>query len=278
MDVEYRPEHLTKLSGKGAFSLVELSIVLVILGLLTGGILSGQSLIRAAELRGVTTEYQRYLAAIHTFRDKYLTVPGDFKDATKFWGRQVNAAHCATNSGAAVGSPGTCDGNGGGTMTNASGASVSGEEFQFWRQLALAGLIEGTFDGIAGTNVGTDAVIGTNVPRSKLGNAGWSVSTWGAPSGNTNAYYGDYGSYFLFGAKLSGNNVTLAPILRPEEAWNIDTKLDDGKPAYGRIMGRFWNNLCGAADDGNHTNSNLAASYKVSDSSIQCALYFTRVF
>lgn len=42
------------------FSLVELSIVLVILGLLVGGVLTGQSLIRAAELRSVSTEFQKY--------------------------------------------------------------------------------------------------------------------------------------------------------------------------------------------------------------------------
>ena len=50
-----------------AFSLVELSIVLVILGLLTGGILAGQNLIRAAELRSVITEFKTYQTAVMTF-------------------------------------------------------------------------------------------------------------------------------------------------------------------------------------------------------------------
>ena len=45
---------------KQGFSLVELSIVLVILGLLTGGILAGQNLIRAAELRAVTTQINNF--------------------------------------------------------------------------------------------------------------------------------------------------------------------------------------------------------------------------
>src|SRR6478736_3210874 len=94
------------------FSLVELSIVLVILGLLTGGILAGQSLIRAAELRAVGTEYGRYATATQTFRDKYLALPGDFKDATRFWNRLNSNADCVTSSSTTVGSPGVCDGNG----------------------------------------------------------------------------------------------------------------------------------------------------------------------
>ncbi len=52
------------------FSLVELAIVLVILGLLAGGVLSGQSLIRAAELRSVIAEYQRYYTAVKIFNDE----------------------------------------------------------------------------------------------------------------------------------------------------------------------------------------------------------------
>jgi len=71
---------------KTAFSLVELSIVLVILGLLTGGVLTGQNLIRAAELRAVTTEFNAYQTAANTFKDKYFAIPGDMTNATDFWG------------------------------------------------------------------------------------------------------------------------------------------------------------------------------------------------
>ena len=74
------------------FSLVELSIVLVILGLLVGGVLSGQSLIRAAELRAATQEYQRYYTATQTFRDKYFAIPGDFNNAQAFWDSRPRAA------------------------------------------------------------------------------------------------------------------------------------------------------------------------------------------
>jgi prepilin-type N-terminal cleavage/methylation domain-containing protein len=66
------------------FSLVELSIVLVILGLLTGGILAGQSLIRAAELRSITTQFNQYVSATQSFRDKYMALPGDMPNATRF--------------------------------------------------------------------------------------------------------------------------------------------------------------------------------------------------
>ena len=76
------------------FSLVELSIVLVILGLLVGGVLTGQSLIRAAELRSVSTEYSRYVASVHTFRDKYFALPGDMTNATQFWGTAAVLPRC----------------------------------------------------------------------------------------------------------------------------------------------------------------------------------------
>lgn len=263
---------------KHGFSLVELSIVLVILGLLTGGILAGQSLIRASELRAVTSEYQRYITAEQAFRDKYFAIPGDFNAATRFWGRQVAAAHCVTNSAAAVATPGACDGNGDGGIDNAGAVSQSGELVQFWKQLASAGFIEGTYTGLvdaAGVNHG---VIGVNVPSSKLGNAGWSTGSTGATyAGSTTAYAMDYGNYLVFGAQHT-TSVTHQPALKPEEAWNIDTKMDDGKPAYGKIIAHYWNNLCAAADDGTHANNDLVASYKLSDSTVQCALFFIKQF
>ena len=68
------------------FTLVELSIVLVILGLLVGGVLTGQSLIHAAELRAVTTEHDKFVTAINTFRDKYMALPRRMSNAVRYWG------------------------------------------------------------------------------------------------------------------------------------------------------------------------------------------------
>ena len=130
---------LLKSAKNNGFSLVELSIVLVIIGLLTGGILSGQSLIRAAELRSVTTEYAQFNTATMTFRDKYLAVPGDMKNATKFWGKLT--AYCNADAGTAS-ATGTCSGDGDGLMELGAGALQKGENLMAWNQLALQGLFQ----------------------------------------------------------------------------------------------------------------------------------------
>lgn len=250
-----------------AFSLVELSIVLVILGLLTGGILAGQSLIRAAELRGVITDYQKHVAATQAFRDKYLAYPGDFRDATRFWTRTVNAAHCATNSAAAVSTPGTCDGNGNGTIDTTPAASQSGEEFQFWRHLGLAGMIEGSYTGLAGPTADDDLTISGNVPAGKLSNSVWRIYNYGSPP--VASAFNISGTY---GAVLHGgiNDIGIG-MLRAEEIWNIDTKLDDGKPAQGKLILRPWSGCSDAAN-----NNDLAAEYALTSTASGCMPLFPR--
>lgn len=107
------------------FSLVELSIVLVILGLLTGGILAGQSLIRAAELRSVASEHQRYVTATKSFQDKYFSVPGDMKNATSFWGAADGGDGLGTDCFNVKSTTATtCNGNGD-TILQASNTAVS---------------------------------------------------------------------------------------------------------------------------------------------------------
>ena len=199
-----------------AFSLVELSIVLVILGLLVGGVLSGQSLIRAAQLRAVTTEYQRYTTAIGTFRDKYFALPGDMTNASAFgW---------LDGAGAAV-----SNGDGNGQITSNATANLN-ETSLFWVELADAGLIEGSYTMIAATTL----TAGTNNPRSRMNNGGWNVYYLGTQTVTpTNYYENSYGNAFFFGG---GTNVIVPTgILKSEEAWNIDTKLDDGKPQTGTV-------------------------------------------
>ena len=268
------PTSANRRGKESAFSLVELSIVLVILGLLTGGILGGQSLIRAAELRAVTTEYNRYVAAVNTFKDKYFAIPGDMSNATQFWGRLNTDTTCVTNSSSAVSATGTCDGDGNGLMFDASGAGKSGERFQFWRQLALAGLIEGSYTGLAGP-ASWFSVTGTNEPKSRLSNAGWFDwygSVVAAGVADHTVYAGDYGNLLLIGLN----------VLKPEEAWNIDTKMDDGKPGTGKIWARegglFTSPATSAQCTTSTSNTDYAGNYNLSNSSINCGLYFPKVF
>ncbi len=274
--------HLKKQNG---FSLVELSIVLVILGLLTGGILAGQSLIRAAELRAVTTEFQRYYTAGQAFRDKYFQLPGDFRDATRFWGRLNSNTDCGTNSAAAVATPGACDGNGDGTISWGGAGSQSSEGAQVWKQLANAGLIEGNYTGLTGAGGGVDFTPGTNVPKSKMNNAGWSVynplNTMGNFSGGAQWYAGSYGNALIFGSKIA-TNLTQGQILKPEEAWNIDTKMDDGKPGTGKVIASedYWFQSPAAAGQCTTSASatDYSGTYNLSNSAIICALDFPLAF
>lgn len=252
-----------------AFSLVELSIVLVILGLLVGGILVGKSLIRASELRAITTEYQRYLTAANAFKDKYFAIPGDFSNATLIWGKDTTLCNGHTGSAPTSGS-GTCNGNADRQVTSAGGAGLTGEMYQFWNQLSLAGLIEGTYSGAAGPGSNLDAVIGTNVPASKLTNAGWTMYRWNTFSGSSTVFDGDYGNPLIVGADNS-TSYTLAAAFRPEEAWNIDTKLDDGIPGRGKVIAYSHSACTNAAD-----STDLDTTYLLTNSTLRCALVFSR--
>lgn len=265
---------------KYGFSLVELSIVLVILGLLTGGILSGQSLIRAAELRAVVNEYQRNTSAINTFRDKYMAIPGDFKDATKFWGKDTAA--CAAHTGTAA-TPGTCNGNGNGLIVGGGGGSQHGEMFQAWKQLALAGVIEGSYTGLSGSTGAYHTILGENAPQSKIANTGWSLYSMGVSGGASIYFAMDYGNAITYGHVHSNGGVigyTTSPFMKAEEAWNIDTKIDDGKPAYGKLIATtIFGPLssidpCVTANSGAMVNTNYDMSYNVSSSISQCGFIF----
>ncbi len=253
------------------FSLVELSIVLVILGLLTGGILAGQSLIRAAELRAVSTEFQRYMAASQTFRDKYMAIPGDFRDAPRFWGD--DNAQCP-DPAITNGTPGTCGGDNDGWIERGTGASVTGEVFRFWQHLALAGLIEGTYSGNAGTTDSYHAIRGSNIPSSRFSEGTWYVYAGNYTfNNNANIFNGRHGDFFQFGGVITGGTDNALKILTPEETWNIDTKLDDGKPGQGMVIARHWDECTDAA-----TAAAFDANYLVSDKTKQCVIMFRKLF
>ncbi len=73
-------------ADKRGFTLIELSIVLVIIGLIIGGILMGNTLIKSAEIRGQISDIQKLDTAINTFKLKYNCLPGDCAQATQLFG------------------------------------------------------------------------------------------------------------------------------------------------------------------------------------------------
>ncbi len=258
-------------SLSAAFSLVELSIVLVILGLLTGGILAGQSLIRAAELRSVSTQIQNVKAVSRTFQDKYLGLPGDLRNATAFWG----AATCPGTLGTTTVTTTTCNGDGDGVIEFASASSTgSYENFRLWQQLANAGLIEGAYSGVPAAGGERGATIGVNSLAGKISNSGISIESVGdLPTGDTWRWPGSYSNMLYVGGVSSTAHPLESPIFRPEETWNIDMKMDDGNPATGMVRSHrqvgVWVNC---------TTTNVASTtaYNLTDSSMACALLFPK--
>jgi len=254
------------------FSLVELSIVLVILGLLVGGVLTGQSLIRAAELRSVSTEFSKYQAAVNTFRDKYFQLPGDMNNATSFWGEaHATPATCKTTQGTGTQ---TCNGDGNGRIsTNATNyANTAYEMYRFWQHLANAGLIEGNYTGVVGAGHATDHLIGgVNAPRAKIDNASWSVFT--EELGVNPDWFLKVGHIMGIGGDVT-NNWNYRAIFTNEEAWNIDTKMDDGKPGMGKVFtySNSFLNTCATSDTAS------VAEYQLTSTATGCALLFHQPF
>lgn len=252
------------------FSLVELSIVLVILGLLVGGVLTGQSLIRAAELRSVSTEFSKYQAAVNTFRDKYFQLPGDMNNATSFWGA---TAACPGTAGTGTQ---TCDGNGSGIIANPAAASQYGETLTFWQHLQNAGLLEGRLSGMAAAGGATDMDIGVNIPRSKFPNAGWAA--WNSPDSTVDANWfglGHYGNVFIFGSERA-STAPHGAALSVDEAWNIDTKMDDGLAVQGKIV--TWKGTTSVTPNCATTDVVSTAVYNLSYSGAACSLIFRDPF
>jgi len=254
------------------FSLLELSIVLVIIGLISGGIVAGSSMIRAAELRAVVTEYQQFQTAIHTFRDKYLGIPGDLKNATAFWGAEP-AANCPGDETTPSTGTATCDGDGNRTTDDFANAGFGNERHRFWQHLANAGLISGTFTGVQGAGGYDHGIIAENAPASKLSGAGWSARdignhTWG---GSTVRATANYGNAFEFGAERASNS-TASAIMTAQEVWNLDKKIDDGKPFQGKVM-QFYI-ACTDAIDGNDSD----ADYDLTVEDNSCSIIFAKAF
>lgn len=192
-----------------AFSMVEMSIVIVIIGLLVGAVMAGTTLIRAAELRSIMSQVAQFKTALNSFEQIYTELPGDFSNATDYWATSNN-------------------GDGDGDINSNAGGDH--EDLWAWNQLALAELIPGNY-------VGEQAplyVAETTMPESSMENVLYRLSTR-----VTNIYGTKAGSLRLQLAPPSanGNSIQHADFgaMTAEDAYSIDEKIDDGSPSTGSV-------------------------------------------
>ena len=144
------------------FTLLELSIVLVIIGLIIGGITVGADMIRSAELNSVVSDINKYKTAVNTYRLKYNALPGDHKNATAYWGA---AAGCPNNTS---GGSGTCDGDNNDGVTRPFSSSL--EPALFWQHLSLSEIIPGSYTGeyTSGSLTSEWFTAGENLPEGPI--------------------------------------------------------------------------------------------------------------
>ena len=121
-------------NSQGGFTLVEIAIVLVIIGLLLGGVLKGQELITQAKIRNVANDLNGMSAAVYGYQDRYKTFPGDDNDAAARW---TNPATVSGNGDGAVGAANNA------AVIDCAGAGANGENCRFWQHLRLSGFVGG---------------------------------------------------------------------------------------------------------------------------------------
>ncbi len=253
------------------FSLVEMAIVIVIIGLLAGGIITGRHLIHSSDLQEVMSDMNNYSSIIATFQDTYYALPGDMTDATAQWGAaDAVPATCITTP--STGKE-TCNGNGDGKIDDmATASSDDYEQFRAWQQLVSAGLMEDRLTGVAGSGGSNHAVPGTNVPESSFNGGGFAIFYGGQRTGDSNLFDGFYTHIIMFGAPSTTSYPNNA-LLMTEEIYTIDRKMDDEKPGSGTI--RSTKDSSVATPNCTTTDTASTAKYDLSYTSDRaCSLIF----
>jgi len=112
---------------QSGFTLIEIAIVLVIIGLLLGGVLKGQEMITNGKIKRAVNDFNGISAAYYSYLDRYSAFPGDDPNALARW-----AAPAADGGGNGLLDTGTC-------MTVGAGLEMD----QFWMHLRFSGLVTG---------------------------------------------------------------------------------------------------------------------------------------
>jgi prepilin-type N-terminal cleavage/methylation domain-containing protein len=252
-----------------AFTLMEMAVVLVIIGLMSGSVILGTNVVRSQQINQVLEDAGTYRNAMSLFETSYSSLPGDFSGAVAVWGAVGGGASCATPAtDTDDGGKKTCDGDDDGTIE-----SSNYESFRAFQQMMAAGLIAGRYTGVYVTGGTTYAVPGTNSPVGAVKNSTYFLDSYGDLTSDTDRYDGDYNNVLIYGLKTTNSYPTTAAITA-KEAYMIDAKEDDGYPGFGNILS--WKPAFHANCSSSATASS-ATYYKNSTSDV-CGLFFLNTY
>ena len=182
------------------FTLIEIAIVLVIIGLLLGGVLKGQELITAAKVRNLASQLDGVKVAYLGFQDRFRVLPGDM-----------------TTAAALAAIPGAPSGCTGGTACG-NGQITTDEVYVAWNQLSRAGFITGSYNG----TIADAAPSAANNPTNPFG--GWLQII-------NDSIYDDA----LEPAQAVALNIKTGGLIPSGVIAELDRKVDDGAPLTGQF-------------------------------------------
>ena len=191
-------------SQQSGFTLVEIAIVLVIIGLLLGGILKGQELINSAKVKNLAQDFKTVPLYIYGYQDRFKALPGD--DSGAFGAS--NSGHLPSTT---LPAPSAADNGNGNGVINGLWDAMTGESYMFWRHVRAANFASGPTDN-------TDTV---NYPPKNVDGGRIGITSNTLVDGPVS---GMSGTYAVCSANLLG-----------KFAKQLDTTLDDGNTATGSV-------------------------------------------
>lgn len=224
---------------QSGFTLIEIAIVLVIIGLLLGGVLKGQELITSARVRNLISNQDGFKAAYFGFLDRFKALPGDYTAAT------TNINNVGTTCGT------TGNGNGDGRIT-----TTNNENILAWEHLSKAGFINGTYTCAGATESNTTSPSNPYAVRQQL----IFDNIYGIASGG-----------------VARHNLKTGAQIPVEIIAEVDRKIDDGLPYTGAFQfSVYQGNAAAAPTEGSATapsctsGNTAAATWNAINGSTNC--------
>ncbi len=231
--------------NNSAFTLIELSIAIVIIGLVVGGVMVGRDLIKSSEIRAQIRQLEQFTTAINTFKLKYNYLPGDLplKEATAFGFPIVILNDVSDSYNYSNNRDGIYTSNGNGFIEDRAFSGVNelvlggycnyetGEPVYFWQDLRVANLINPRLYTLPEYWNGVHAGVVMPQPIAEFGQNNFVIIDE-INRKNIFLIQGTNPVNFIH----SGYNSPSVMAFSPLEAFTLDSKIDDGKPLTGKVV------------------------------------------